>query len=81
MPHVHSMSIFDVDRIEIAFDAECNCYQLKLFEGDKETPDIRMSVWRNAEGGERPTLKLEGLTLATKENADALDAHSEKSNR
>jgi hypothetical protein len=52
MAHFHNLSIFDVSRIEIAFDSECNCYEIKLF-----------NIWRNAEGGERPELRLEGLSL------------------
>jgi hypothetical protein len=83
MPHIHSMSIFDVDRIEIAFDANCNCYQLKLFAGDQEMPDIRMSVWRNAEGGKRPDLIVDGWNAnqLQEENVDALIAHNEESDR
>jgi hypothetical protein len=69
MAHVHSMTIFDVARIEIAFDSECNCYQLQLFEHENDDiPAIRMSIWRQAEGGERSELRLEGLTLSPKEN-------------
>ena len=80
MPHVHSMTIFDADRIEISFDADSNAYAIKLFEGENDIPTTRINVWRNAEGGPRPELVLEGFTL-TQENTDALDAHNEESDR
>jgi hypothetical protein len=81
MPHVHSMTIFDADRIEIAWDADSNAYSIKLFEGVHDMPTTRINIWRNAEGGPRPELRLEGLTLATKEINDAFDAHNEESDR
>lgn len=80
MPHVHSLTIFDTDRIEISFDADSNCYAIKLFAGDDD-PTTQINIWRNAEGGERPELRLEGLTLASKEINDAFDAHNEESDR
>jgi hypothetical protein len=75
------MTIFDADRIEISFDADSNCYSIKLFAGDDYHPSTQLNVWRNADGGERPELRLEGLTLASKEINDALDTHSEESDR
>jgi hypothetical protein len=54
MPHVHGMSIFDVDRIEIRFDPHCRCYEIRLCEGYKETTVI--NVWRNSQAGDAPEL-------------------------
>jgi hypothetical protein len=71
MPHVHSMTIFDVDRIEVAFDGEINCYKIKLFADAHDIPTTTINVWRNAKGGERPELRLEGLSLFPKENEEA----------
>ena len=81
MPHVHSMTIFDVDRIEIAWDADCSAYSISLFEGERELPTTKINIWRGAAAG-RPELRLEGLTIAGKqEDSDALDAHNEESDR
>jgi|HubBroStandDraft_2_1064218.scaffolds.fasta_scaffold16951_4 hypothetical protein len=79
MPHVHSMTIFDADRIEISWCADFNAYSIKLFEDGHDMPTTRINIWRNAEGGPRPVMKLEGITLATKEINDAFDEHNEES--
>jgi hypothetical protein len=72
MPHVHSMTIFDVDRIEVAFEGELNCYKIKLFAGTHDIPTTTINLWRSAEGGERPELRLEGLSLfPSRENEEA----------
>jgi hypothetical protein len=71
MAHFHNLSIFDVSRIEIAFDSECNCYEIKLFEDTRAVAATKLNIWRNAEGGERPELRLEGLSLFPKENEEA----------
>jgi hypothetical protein len=60
MPHLHSMTIFDVDRIEIAFDGDCQCYSIKLFEGDDDIESTRINVWRGG-GGRPPELIVEGV--------------------
>jgi hypothetical protein len=39
MPHVHDMSIFAVDRIEVAFDRVLNCYEIKLFADALDIPE------------------------------------------
>jgi hypothetical protein len=71
MPHVHDMSIFAVDRIEVAFDRVLNCYEIKLFADALDIPRTTINIWRNAEGGERPKLRLEGLSLFPKESEEA----------
>lgn len=81
MPHVHSMTIFDADRISIRWQADCNSYAIELFADDTEIPTTKINIWRNADGGERPELRLEGLTLASKEINDAFDAHNQESDR
>jgi hypothetical protein len=59
MPHVHSLTIFDVDRIEIKFDPVCHCYGIKLFtDGPRDATVI--NVWRNSNSGPAPELIVEG---------------------
>jgi hypothetical protein len=84
MPHIHSMTIFDVDRIEITFDRNCNCYGIKLFRGDADGETSAINIWRNSAGGQPPTLRLrdivEGVDFtATRENENALVAHDHES--
>lgn len=81
MPHVHSMTIFDADRISIRWDADCNAYAIELFANGDEIPTTKINIWRNAEGGPRPDLRLEGIILTPMENADALDFDSTETDR
>lgn len=60
MPHVHSMTVFNVDRIEVAFDVACNAYAIKLITEDSERT-TQIHVWRESAGGERPELIVEGV--------------------
>jgi hypothetical protein len=80
MPHVHSMTIFGVDRISIKFVPELNSYSIALIEGTDDEKTV-ISIWRSPNGGERPDLLIEGLSFAPKETNDALDTHSEESDR
>jgi hypothetical protein len=59
MPHLHSMTVFNVDRIEVAFDVACNAYAINLItDGSERTTQIH--VWRESAGGERPELIVRG---------------------
>jgi hypothetical protein len=78
MPHVHSMTIFGVDRIEIQFVPDLNSYAIKLMEGDDEKTVI--SVWRTPNGGKPPDLIVNGNQLE-EENVDAIEPHNEESDR
>jgi len=81
MPHVHSMTIFDVDRIEIKFVPELNSYSIKLIEGDENETTV-ISIWRTANGGKRPELIVDGWNAAQlEESNDAIEPHNEESDR
>jgi hypothetical protein len=80
MPHVHSMTIFGVDRIEIKFVPEQNSYSIALIEGDEKTV---ISIWRTPNEDEPATLIVDKSCVekAIRENTDALRPHSQKSDR
>jgi hypothetical protein len=77
MPHVHSMTIFDVDRIEIKFVPELNSYSIKLIEGDEDETTV-ISIWRTANGGSPPKLIVDGQL---EESNDAIEPHNQESDR
>lgn len=67
MAHVHSLTIFDVDRIEIEFDDKCNSYRLMLVTAETERT-TQINVWRSATG-KRADLIVEGVDFTAKESA------------
>ena len=75
MPHVHSMTIFDVDRIEITFDTGCNSYVVKLTEddGDRAT---QINIWRDSAGGKPAALIVEGVDFTATVAAGAVKRES-----
>lgn len=81
MPHVHSMTIFGVDRISIKFVPELNSYSIALIEGTDDEKTV-ISIWRSPNGGERPELIVDGWNAAQlEESNDAIEPHNEESDR
>jgi|HubBroStandDraft_6_1064221.scaffolds.fasta_scaffold1017634_3 hypothetical protein len=74
MPHVHSMTFFDVDKIEVAWNPDLNAYVINL--SDEQENPTRVTVWRTSNGGEPPKLIVEGWNANQLENSDAIDTHS-----
>jgi hypothetical protein len=72
MPHTHSMTIFDVAKIEVAWNPDLNAYAINL--SDEAGEMTSMTIWRGSNGGEPPKLTVEGWNA--KENSDAIDTHS-----
>ena len=80
MPHVHSMTLFDVDKIEVAWNPDLNAYTFAL--SDEAGEVTRMTIWRTANGGKRPELIVDGWNAAQlEESNDAIEPHNEESDR
>ena len=77
MPHIHSMTFFDVDKIEVAWNPDLNAYTIAL--SDEAGEMTRMTIWRVANGGEPPKLIWNAAQL--EESNDAIEPHNEESDR
>jgi hypothetical protein len=65
MPHIHSMSIFGVDRIEIRYEPDTSNYSITLSSGEFMLETTRIGVWRDSNNGRAPELIVEGQPVHT----------------
>lgn len=65
MTHIHSLTIFDVDRIEVKYQPETNNYAIVLTSGLFQLETARINIWRDSNGGRAPELIVEGQPVHT----------------
>jgi hypothetical protein len=65
MPHIHSMTIFGADRIEIKFEPQTRSYSITLSSGEWLLETTRINIWRDANNGRAPELIVEGQPVHT----------------
>lgn len=66
MAHIHSLTIFDVDRIEIKYMPETHSYAIVLSAGDFNLETARINIWRDSsKDGSAPELIVEGKPVHT----------------